>query len=102
MNHAILKNLVFLNKYVQTQSLMSKESQKSKLDSLNILEQNAIEKYKLGSVEYHKGPIEIFLKKKRIPITKERLQHINPKYAKEIDDLELDNSLLDNPRSLEV
>ena len=70
--------------------------QLSKTNELDKQERIAIEKFKLGTVDYHKGPIEIFLKKKGSPISSDRLKNINLKYNDEVNFIEEDYILRDD------
>ena len=73
--------------------------QLSKTNELDKQERIAIEKFKLGTVDYHKGPIEIFLKKKGSPISSDRLKNINLKYNDEVNFIEEDYMLRDDQDS---
>lgn len=78
---------------------MDRKTQSKKQAIFSEQETRAINKFRLGTVEYHKGPIEIFLKKERIPISSERLKDINPMYKQDLEDLDEDYSLINDADS---
>ena len=79
----------------QTQILLerNKKSQSNKQKAYNARETKAINKFRLGIVNYHKGPIEIFIKSEKLPVSFDRLKKINLKFSEMLEDIELDYSL---------
>lgn len=71
----------------------NKKSQSNKQKVYNTRETKAINKFRLGIVNYHKGPIEIFIKSEKLPVSFDRLKKINLKFSEMLEDIELDYSL---------
>ena len=79
----------------QTQTLLErkKKSQSNKQKVYNAQETKAINKFRLGVVNYHKGPIEIFIKNEQLPVSFDRLKEINLKFSEMLEEIELDYSV---------
>jgi hypothetical protein len=67
--------------------------QSNKQKVYNAQETKAINKFRLGVVNYHKGPIEIFIKNEQLPVSFDRLKEINLKFSEMLEEIELDYSV---------